>query len=370
MDNNNIKSLEKKWFKYKTKRYILIFVLSVMSIIGIFVLISKYINQQDEVSVQQPNPNNVETKKELNTNVSSTIQQIIDSRANIQNTPAPTQKPITTPTPTLAPTPTPTVVSETLQIPVPTTIVMQPINTPIPSVEPTLQEPDKSSIKLVKSDDDIIKVLKKRYTDSPTSTLALSLASEFYKRGNYQESLGWSIRANELDDVLEDAWILYAENSVKLGKKDDAVIALKTYLNKYESSKIKAFLNKIENAEVTVDNNDSTSSNVSEANKDNLDAESTKNTIALLKKSYYTSPNIKDATELYNSYMSIKSYEYAVFWAKKVVKMDSSLEDGYIYMANAAKKGGDKKEAISLIKEFLAKKESKKLEQLLNEIKD
>ena len=51
--------------------------------------------------------------------------------------------------------------------------------------------------------------------------------------------------ANNIDTENEKSWILFAKSKVKLGQKNDAILALKTYLKSNKSQSIQSLLNQI-----------------------------------------------------------------------------------------------------------------------------
>ena len=78
-----------------------------------------------------------------------------------------------------------------------------------------------------------------------TITFAIMLAEEYYTNKNYSECNKWALIANNIDAENEKSWIWFAKSKVKLGQKNDAILALKTYLKSNKSQSIQSLLNQI-----------------------------------------------------------------------------------------------------------------------------
>ncbi len=99
-----------------------------------------------------------------------------------------------------------------------------------------------------KTSNNTLKYLIERFNEKRDPKLAAYIAQSYYKKKDYNEAVKWSIMANSLDPSDEGSWLLYAKSKVRLGKKQDAIQALKTYLNQYSSPKVKAYLHNLEHS--------------------------------------------------------------------------------------------------------------------------
>ncbi len=88
--------------------------------------------------------------------------------------------------------------------------------------------------------------LIKRFNEKRDPKLASYIAQSLYKKANYEEAVKWSVMANSLDPSSEDTWLVFARSKVKLGQKEEAIRALRTYLNQYTSKNVKSFLRSLE----------------------------------------------------------------------------------------------------------------------------
>ncbi|BDY11988.1 CDC27 family protein [Hydrogenimonas cancrithermarum] len=107
----------------------------------------------------------------------------------------------------------------------------------------------KSSLSIqTKTSNNTLDYLIKRFNVKRDPKLATYIAQSFYKKKNYNEAVKWSIMANSLEPSNEESWLLYARAKVKLGKKEDAINALRIYLNQYSSRKVKSYLHSLEHS--------------------------------------------------------------------------------------------------------------------------
>lgn len=116
------------------------------------------------------------------------------------------------------------------------------------TIEPKVVSSDiKPKILITKSKNkNFINSLKEKFTKEKDPKIALFLSKYYYKKGDYKNSLRWAVRANELDSQNEESWIIFAKSSVKLGRKKDAIKALKTFISSHASFKARDLLNDIE----------------------------------------------------------------------------------------------------------------------------
>jgi hypothetical protein len=105
----------------------------------------------------------------------------------------------------------------------------------------------KPKIKIEMHDMDSVRYLKNKYERTHDIIFALMLCEEFYSQKDYVNSLRWSIIANDIDNQSERSWIWFAKSKFKLGKKDDAIKALKAFLRTNQSNAAKLLLESIEN---------------------------------------------------------------------------------------------------------------------------
>ncbi len=91
-----------------------------------------------------------------------------------------------------------------------------------------------------------LQLLIERFNRNNDPKLASYIAQSYYKKGNYKEAVRWSVTANSLDPAGEESWITFARAKVKLGERDEAIKALRVYLNQYSSRKVRSYLRRLE----------------------------------------------------------------------------------------------------------------------------
>lgn len=111
---------------------------------------------------------------------------------------------------------------------------------------PLLEEPkQKGIIKIETHEVNSIQYLKEKFDKTHNIVFALMLAEEYYLNKNYTESNKWALIANNIDADNEKSWVWFAKSKIKLGQKEDAVVALKAYLKSNKSKAVQSLLNQI-----------------------------------------------------------------------------------------------------------------------------
>ncbi len=120
---------------------------------------------------------------------------------------------------------------------------------PIRKIETATEEHTiikKPKISIDMQEVDTISYLKDKYYSTSSIVFALMLAEEYYYAKNYEDALKWSLTANDIDAQNTKSWYWFAKSKVKLNKKEDAIKALKAYLSNNSSKRLSTLLNKIE----------------------------------------------------------------------------------------------------------------------------
>ena len=112
-----------------------------------------------------------------------------------------------------------------------------------PIREITLKKKPKISIDM--QEIDTIKYLKDRYYSTSSIVFALMLSEEYYFNKKYKNSLKWALTANDIDAQNTKSWYWFAKAKVKLNKKEDAIKALEAYLSNNSSKRLSTLLHKI-----------------------------------------------------------------------------------------------------------------------------
>ena len=124
------------------------------------------------------------------------------------------------------------------------------IDTAILAPPPFEDTKPKGVIKIETSEVNSIQYLKEKFEKTNNIIFALMLAEEFYTTKNYTESSKWALIANQLDPDSEKSWLWFAKSKLKLGQKEDAIVALKAYLKTNKSKAAQTLLNQISLGEI------------------------------------------------------------------------------------------------------------------------
>lgn len=91
------------------------------------------------------------------------------------------------------------------------------------------------------------KDVEKRFLESHDIDDALFLARSYYKKGNYEKAVYWALEINKLDEEMEEGLLIFVKSKAKMGRKNEAMSILKTYVKKSDSLEAKKLLYQIEN---------------------------------------------------------------------------------------------------------------------------
>lgn len=126
------------------------------------------------------------------------------------------------------------------------------LNEPEPKTEkpaaPAVREESEPPQMLIQRDDDMkdIQDVIARFKKNKNPALSLFVAKRYYKIGNYQQAYNYALITNELDNNIEDSWLIFAKSLYKLDQKDMAIKTLKAYIQESSSVKAKITLDQME----------------------------------------------------------------------------------------------------------------------------
>ena len=88
-------------------------------------------------------------------------------------------------------------------------------------------------------------IMKEKFHKYRNPRDALLIAKAYYRAGNYKKSEIWALKANELDKNSEESWLLFAKSKDALGKRKEALKILIAYYNRTKSPNAKLLIEKI-----------------------------------------------------------------------------------------------------------------------------
>ena len=295
----DVRELERKWLRYKIRRYLPYGVLSLSLLLIVIVLANIDFSKESPLSV--PNERTAQTKqKDISSpsNKKEKTPAITIAKADTsqtQSTQLPRQAQAATRTNTPAPAAVaPTSQKETAQYSESTkrssSKVLKPSmdflrkmkdNSVLPESQPvtvaTTKQPyssaqsssiqssstvkeeenleEKESVEQTKKTKVEIKISKtskrdlqeiiKRFKKNNNPVLGVFIAKKYYEMGDYHKAYNYALITNQIDSTIEDSWIIFAKSLVKLGQKERAIKTLKAYINTSKSSKAQILLDNI-----------------------------------------------------------------------------------------------------------------------------
>lgn len=113
---------------------------------------------------------------------------------------------------------------------------------------PSVREESEPPQMLIQRDDDMkdIQDVIARFKKNKNPALSLFVAKRYYKIGNYQQAYNYALITNELDNNIEDSWLIFAKSLYKLDQKDMAIKTLRAYIQESSSVKAKITLDQME----------------------------------------------------------------------------------------------------------------------------
>ena len=99
-------------------------------------------------------------------------------------------------------------------------------------------------IKRQNTQDDIQHVIQ-RFKQSNNPALSLFIAKKYYDAQDYNQAYNYALVTNEINNDIEESWIVFAKSLYKLDQKDKAIEMLNKYIVSSNSQKAKILLDNI-----------------------------------------------------------------------------------------------------------------------------
>ena len=263
----NLKELESQWFRYKLKSFIphMIILTSLAIMIIIFISID-FEEKMKLIEVKKESPSidtNISTYSEKNTiplvikkpiitqTIETNIQTIVDEEENkllikpsldfIRNMKDNSPNYYNS---YVAPKVSPTKKKK----------IVQEIATPrIEEIvlDTHVKEVEKQEIKIKRQNtqDDIQHVVK-RFKESNNPALSLFIAKKYYGLKNYNQSYNYALLTNQINNDIEESWIIFAKSLYKLDQKDKAIEILNKYISSSHSHRAEMLLENIKSGKM------------------------------------------------------------------------------------------------------------------------
>lgn len=249
----DIKRLERRWLKYKIKSYSPYFI-ALFVVLSMLIGTSMWFNSENSAD-----HNRTDTEKAI---VSPTIEPLppvamsdhsktilepsMEFVQTFQNQSV-TSEPETKLPPVAPPVPAVNKPVRPIPAPPPKTLHMPEYTPPppVPAVSRAVTNDKSLSINRNESKLDI-EDLQRRFKETSNANLGLFIARYYYDHGDYNEAYNYALKTNNVNNRIDESWILFSKSLVKLGKPDQAKKTLQLYISQSNSDAARGLLDAIE----------------------------------------------------------------------------------------------------------------------------
>lgn len=245
----DIKKLERRWLKYKLKSYapyFMIMIVILISLIGSLIWLNakKPIHQpvmNDKLSI--PSKNTIQKiPMPLNDQNTTILEPSMEFVQSFQNTPIQEDAPKSPAILSKKPVPTQ---------PLPSTpkSLSMPEYTPPPVIATAVKSANRDgSLSINRNNENKLDIndLQSRFKETSNANLGLFIARYYYDHGNYDEAYNYALKTNNINNRIDESWILFAKSLVKLGRTDQAKKTLQLYITQSNSETARGLLDSIE----------------------------------------------------------------------------------------------------------------------------
>ena len=247
----NLAELERRWLRYKIKS-LFPYIGGGITLVGVVIIVGLSLSKEENKNLKNTQPLVEKTLKQ-NT---ITKTQHIKTPIKTQHTPAPKTTTIDDKDTTVL-EPSMHFLSM-IQYKAKNTL---PTHTTAPQIESqkpkkqiinpnyTIEERETKTanyinIKRRDTNNDIQEIVK-RFKKNHNPALSLFIAKKYYEIGNYKKAYNYALITNQINEDIEDSWIIFAKSLVKMDKKTTAIKTLKEYIKYSQSSSAQILLNEI-----------------------------------------------------------------------------------------------------------------------------
>lgn len=237
----DINALERRWLRYKIKRYLPIFLIIILislTLIGLYL----FMHHTNHTKIKTtPKPLQQLSKKNQNDSATMVLEP---SMQFIQSLPFETKM-----TETIEERPViKKVVKSANQ-----SHITSPINKP--QIQPVTPPPapliqDKSTnIVGIKRDSNAFNIaeIETRFKLNSNPHLGLYIARYHYDHGNYDEAYNYALKTNAINNSMEESWLIFSKSLIKMGRTEQAKKTLQMYINQTNSENAKNLLDSLSN---------------------------------------------------------------------------------------------------------------------------
>jgi len=245
----DISDLERRWLKYKIKRYAPMGIGILILSVSVLLLLYFWFDTSVPKNISNPSIHSAKVEKmtsipkaqvvfEENRTILEPSMEFVQSFESAPHLSVPLKSSVQS----VAKTTQPIMAA----VPTPQVIKVPEISNAIPVAGSASPSSDKSlSINRNESKLDI-ESLQRRFKDTSNANLGLFIARYYYDQGNFNEAYNYALKTNTLNSKIDESWLIFSKSLVKLGKSDQAKKTLQLYISQSGSETAKALLDAIE----------------------------------------------------------------------------------------------------------------------------
>lgn len=250
----DIKSLERRWLKYKIKSFLPYFI-ALLMVLSALMGTSMWFNAEKSADHSRTNAGKVIIPPTtaavplppapMSDHNKTVLEPSMEFVQAFQNEPIASEPETKTPP---AAVPVPAANKPVRPMPAPPKTLHMPEYTPpptIPVVSRTVTNENSLSINRNESKLDI-EDLQRRFKETSNANLGLFIARYYYDHGDYNEAYNYALKTNNVNNRIDESWILFSKSLVKLGKTDQAKKTLQLYISQSNSDAARSLLDTIE----------------------------------------------------------------------------------------------------------------------------
>jgi len=239
----DIHTLERRWLRYKIRSYAP-YILSALLLLVLSITAFSLLNGKESDSFVTNDQNSSSDKAHSSLEKTNDLESsnLLEPSMEFVQSFQPSEPEISAPV-AVAPKQT-QLTQNSVPIPkvlnVPDSGQIQPI-----AVSSSTKNDKSSSLNYNETKMDIESVIR-RFKDTSDPNLGLFIARYYYAQGNYNDAYNFALKTNNINNKMDESWIIFSKSLVRLGKVDQAKKTLKLYIAESNSDTARSLLDSIE----------------------------------------------------------------------------------------------------------------------------
>lgn len=239
----DIHTLERRWLKYKIKSYAP-YILSALAVLVLSITALRLLNgkESDSFVTKDQNSSSEKAHSSLEKTDDSESSNLLEPSMEFVQSFHPSEPKISAP---VAVAPKQTQLTQN-SVPIPK-VLNVPDSGQIQAiaVSSSTKNDKPGSLNYNETKMDIESVIR-RFKDTSDPNLGLFIARYYYAQGNYNDAYNFALKTNNINNKMDESWIIFSKSLVRLGKVDQAKKTLKLYIAESNSDTARSLLDSIE----------------------------------------------------------------------------------------------------------------------------